>query len=248
MRRTFVAALAAFLLLCALPLNAADVAATVAKITGKAQLQKGTDWVPLSLGQKLKPGDTLSTGFRSEIQLQIGASTVTVKALSRLTLKDLTQSGSELNTDLYLKVGKVDAEVNKSETVTSQKFTVSSPVATASVRGTAFRFDGIKLEVYRGLVDFTDMRGNLLQVPVGESASAPPPESDGSLTSNQQLVSEDSTVQYDSSSDYGYSGGWDDYYYYSYDGYSYWDILSYYDDYNWYGEMPTSITIGGFVQ
>ncbi len=75
--------LAVLLALTVLPAWAAgDIAATVAKITGKAQIQKGANWVALTLGQKLATGDTISTGFRSELQLQIGASVVVVKPLS----------------------------------------------------------------------------------------------------------------------------------------------------------------------
>lgn len=248
MRRTIPLLVALAALLSPLTVWAGDVAVTVAKITGKAQVAKGSDWVALTLGQKLNPGDTVSTGFRSELQLQIGASVVTVKALSRLTLKDLTQNGTSLNTDLYLKVGQVDAVVNASETVKSQTFKVASPVATASVRGTAFRFDGVKLEVYRGLVDFSDLKGNLVQVPVGESARAALPEAGGSggLATNQDLVSQDSIVQADSSSDYGWGGGWDDWSYYSWDGWSYWDLLDSIDNYDWSNELPTTFAVGGF--
>ena len=71
--RLFTTVLAALFFAVALPSwGAGDIAATVAKITGKAQLQQGSDWVTLKIGQTLAPGDTVSTGFRSELQLLIG--------------------------------------------------------------------------------------------------------------------------------------------------------------------------------
>jgi hypothetical protein len=239
--RWTIAVLAALLL--ASPAGA-QVAATVAKITGKAQVLKGADWTPLAVGQKLEPGDTVSTGFRSELQLSIGASVVTVKALSRLTLKTLTQNGTDLQTDLYLKVGKVDAEVNKSETVATQTFKVSSPVATASVRGTAFSFDTLNLRVTRGLVDFSDLSGALVSVPVGESARAAVPGTNQRLTSNAAIVTQNAAVKARTSTDFGQaaagnSASWSVQYA------SYEDFLNslWYD---WYGEPgDTHLYIGG---
>jgi hypothetical protein len=229
------------------PLSAADVTATVTKVTGKAQVQKGSDWVALTVGQVLAVGDTVSTGFRSELQLKIGPSTVTVKALSRLTLKDLVQSGTDVKTDLYLKVGKIDAEVNKSEAVATQKFTVSSPVSTASVRGTAFTYDGVNLKVTRGLVDFSDLKGNKVSVPVGEVAKATVGNSSQGLATNQNLVAQDSTTQSSSWSDYGNYDSWDSSSDWgSWDGWDYYSLLDSLYGYDWSSELPNvHVTIGG---
>lgn len=176
------------------PAAAAELTATVAAVSGKVQFQKGTTWSNVDVGQTLPIGTTVATGFRSELKLKIGPSTVTVKALSRLTISSLVQNGTDANTDLYLKVGKVNAEVNKDETIQTQKFTVKSPVATASVRGTEFTFDGVRLEVQRGLVAFSDSRGNQVAVPAGESAKAALPETRGTIQSNVAQVLEASVT------------------------------------------------------
>jgi len=246
-RRFTLAALAALLFL-ALPLAAAELTATVTKITGKAELQKGSSWVALALGQVLPIGATVSTGFRSELQLKIGPSTVTVKALSRLILKDLVQTGTEAKTDLYLTVGKIDAEVNKSEAVTAQTFTVASPVSTASVRGTAFSYDGVRVTVTRGLVDLHDLRGNVVQVPVGEAAQASTTGGSQGIATPRDIETQDSTVQANSGSDYGQTDGTWDSYSYSLDGWDYWSILDSLDSYDWAAEYPnTYIWIGGIA-
>ena len=224
------------------------VVAQVTKITGKAQVQKGADWIPLSVGQTLTPGDTISTGFRSELLLQIGPSVVTVKPLSRLTLQTLIQTGTELQTDLYLRVGKIDAQVNKSEVVTSQKFNAGSPVATASVRGTSFSFDTINLEVTRGLVNFTDFHGNTVSVPLGEAARASLPETGGGLATQQELVTQESVVDASAGSEVGQDAATADDEELSFDDWDYGDLLEYLDQYYWEGDLPiTHLYIGGII-
>lgn len=236
MKRWFIIALALAAGL-GLPLEAADLTATVAAVQGKVQYQKGADWLPVSVGQTLPLGTTVSTGFRSELQLKIGPSTVTVKALSRLKVESLVQDGATTKTDLYLTVGKISAEVNKNETVQDQKFTVKSAVATASVRGTVFDFDGVNLRVYRGLVDFIDGSGRVLNVPVGEAARAAW-STPAKPTADAGLLAEQLTVQANASSDYDLSDfssqDWTD----SFSNMSYEDLLALLSNYDWSGELP----------
>jgi hypothetical protein len=229
--------------------SAADLSATVVKITGKAEVQKDGAWVALTVGQVLPVGATVSTGFRSELQLKIGPSTVVVKALTRLTIKDLVQAGGAAKTDLYLAVGKIDAEVNKSDTVTEQNFTVGSPVSTASVRGTSFTFDGVNLSVSRGVVDFSDLRGNTVQVPIGESARAVVSGgTQSTLVSPRTLSTQDATVQANAGSDYGQTDATYDESYYSIDGWDYSSTLDSLYGYDWYSEFPNvHVYIGGIT-
>jgi hypothetical protein len=210
-------------------------------------LQKGGAWVALAVGQVLPVGTTVSTGFRSELQLKIGPSIVVVKALTRLTIKDLVQAGGAAKTDLYLAVGKIDAEVNKSDTVTEQKFTVGSPVSTASVRGTSFTFDGVNLSVARGVVDFSDLRGNTVQVPVGESARAVVSGGyQSTLSSPRDVATQESTVQANASSDFGQTDATYDESNYSIDGWDYSSTIDSLSNYNWYAEFPNvHVYVGG---
>ncbi|HTH12962.1 MAG TPA: FecR domain-containing protein [Spirochaetia bacterium] len=246
MRRSFLFFVALVVLAPGVPVLAADISASVAKITGKCQLQAGNDWTPLTVGQVLPVGATVSTGFRSELQLKIGPSTITVKALSRLTVKDLVQSGSDVKTDLYLKVGKISAEVNKDDSVATNQFKVGSPVSTASVRGTSFTFDGVSLQVARGMVDFADLRGNVVSVPVGEAARAL--GSGQGLVPNQTLVAQDSTTQANAGSDFGSTTESDSWQVSSFDGFSYSDLVDGLYGYDWYNELPgVHITVGGIT-
>ena len=250
MIRTKISMVCAALIFAAATFAAADdLSATVVKITGKATIQKGDDWAALAQGQVLPIGATVSTGFRSELQLKIGPSTVTVKALSRLTVKDLALTGTAAKTDLYLAVGKIDAEVNKSEAVTEQKFTVGSPVSTASVRGTSFSFDGINLRVGRGIVDFSDLRGNVVRVPVGESARAIQSKGSSKISTPREVATQASVVKSDSSSDYGQTSATYDESSTSVDGWDYLSILDSLSSYDWSSEFPNvHVSIGGIGQ
>ncbi|HPX46689.1 MAG TPA: FecR domain-containing protein, partial [Treponemataceae bacterium] len=98
--------------------------------------------------------------------------------LTRMTLTQLVEKEDTVDTELYLEVGNVKAEVNS---LNNKKngFTVKSPVATASVRGTVFEI-GEELVVLQGSVVFvtpigqtrTGQAGQQLQL-VGETVSSP---------------------------------------------------------------------------
>jgi hypothetical protein len=126
--------------------------AVIRKISGNVEVKApGGGWVSAEVGRKLERSAQISTGFKSGALLAVGNSTITVRPLTRLTVEELTVSeGNEL-IDLNLRVGRVRAEVvpppgRKTE------FTVRSPMATASVRGTSFEFDGMRLNVEEGRV------------------------------------------------------------------------------------------------
>jgi hypothetical protein len=143
------------LLVLILAVNAASaMEGTVVSTIGKVEIQKGASWVPLAKGDKISGGAIISTGFKSEAVLKLGESTVQVKPLSRLTLEQLANLNGNHKTSVYLDVGSVTADV-KAAKDKKVGFTVKSPVATASVRGTKFRFSGEKLHVFRGKVGIT---------------------------------------------------------------------------------------------
>ena len=121
--------------------SAHGLEAKVVSVSGKAEVQaKGTSsWKALRVGDVISKGSVISTGFKSSLGLNVDGSTVTLGALTRMTLEQLASNDSKTQTSLYLDSGRVHAEVNK----TAGKrvdFKVSSPVATASVRGTSFSF------------------------------------------------------------------------------------------------------------
>lgn len=130
----------------------------IVTVNGKVEAQStGGIWAPLKAGDTMTEGTMISTGFKSEATVRLGASLITVKPLSRMTLTQLVEKEDSVDTELYIEVGNVRAEVNS---LNNKKngFTVKSPVATASVRGTVFEV-GEELVVLQGAVVFTSPVG-----------------------------------------------------------------------------------------
>lgn len=134
---------------------AADFTAQVVSVSGKVEVLNGNSWKTLAAGDTLKSGDTVQTGFRSGAVLKIKDSTVNVAALTRMTVEQLSENSEKDNVRVFVKTGGVKSDVQKSN---GKKvgFTVRTPVATASVRGTEFSventFDSTQVNTTRGKV------------------------------------------------------------------------------------------------
>lgn len=122
-------------LTAAVSLSAASMDATVLSAKGKAEVQKNGTWTALKAGSTLQKGDVIQTGFKSELILKIKNTTVTVAPLSRITIEQLAAKSDKDDTRLFLDTGSLKSDVKKTED-RRVGFTVRSPVATASVRGT----------------------------------------------------------------------------------------------------------------
>ena len=111
-------------------------------------------WKAAEAGQVLEKASLISTGFRSTAVVMIGDSTVTVKPLTRLSLEEIAGKEREEEVILSLRAGRVRAEVVPPAGKAIQ-FSIRAPIATASVRGTVFEFDGTRLSVEEGRVHLT---------------------------------------------------------------------------------------------
>jgi hypothetical protein len=130
----------------------------VVTVTGKVEIQaNGGVWKAVKAGDTISAGSMISTGFKSEATIKLGASVLTIKPLTRMTLTELVEKEDTVNTELYLEVGNVTAEVNSLNNKRNG-FSVKSPVATASVRGTVFEF-GDRLVVHEGSVLYISIAG-----------------------------------------------------------------------------------------
>ena len=130
--------------------------AVIRDLTGTVEIKKAnsTVWTPASRGQTISGDTVISTGFRSSALIALGDSLLTVKPLTRLTLKELTMAQDTETVSLNLETGRVKAEV-KAPAGAKTQFTIQSPAATASVRGTVFEFDTLNLSVSEGTVEFS---------------------------------------------------------------------------------------------
>jgi len=188
MKRIFVAAIAAVLLVT--PLFAQT--ARVVRLSGKVEvLRPQGAWAAAVAGEEFPLGTTVSTGYRSQAVLAVGPSEVTVLALTRLTVQELLQTSTGVTTTLSLDTGKVRAEVKSAPGQTAD-FKLRSPVSTAAVRGTSFTFDGFRLQVITGIVQFFNRLGESQYVSAGNGSQTTgdrPPSSSDRDRSSKALVS-----------------------------------------------------------
>jgi hypothetical protein len=149
--------------------------AYIREITGTVELkaQGGADWVPGKAGDRVFPNTVISAGFRSTALLAIGTSTIVIQPLTRLTLEELLGQDETEQVHLSLRTGRIRANVTP-PVGGHIGFTVRSPIAIASVRGTAFDFDTLNLQVSEGTVSFAPAQGAASSRPVlvraGESS------------------------------------------------------------------------------
>jgi len=143
--------------------------AVFTQVTGKVEVNPGTGWRPAAVGTAVAKGAVVSTGFDSTAVLDVGQSTVSVRPLTRMTLEDLVQQQGSQATSLFLRTGKVSAQV-KTVAGLRQDFKLRSPVSTAAVRGTSFTYDGQSVEVSEGVVEFLNLLEQRKAVAAGEGA------------------------------------------------------------------------------
>lgn len=135
--------LASSLILACLALSGvAAIEAKVVSVSGKAERQKGSEWVALAAGDVLKAGAVIQTGFKSQLVLNIKSanedSTLTVAPLSRMTIEQLSEKGNQDTTSVFLDSGSLKSSIKKTEDRRAN-YQVRTSVATASVRGTVIK-------------------------------------------------------------------------------------------------------------
>ncbi|OPZ54731.1 MAG: FecR protein [Synergistetes bacterium ADurb.Bin520] len=114
--------------------------AVLKDFSGKVEVQlPGGGWKPAAANQKLPRSAVISTGFNSHATVELISSTVRVKPLTRMSITELAREGNKAVATLDLRVGRLNARVDKAEGL-EHDFKLRSPVSTAAVRGTEFNF------------------------------------------------------------------------------------------------------------
>lgn len=139
-------------------------------VTGKVEIQNPGEqaWRAASAGMEVPIRATISTGFGGTAVLELGASILTVRQLTRLRIDELSTQNKVTQTNLTMPVGRIRAEV-KSTAGTTTDFKLRSPVSTAAVRGTGFETDGARLSVFEAIVAFLSESGISITVGTGET-------------------------------------------------------------------------------
>jgi len=136
-------------------------------MTGTVELKTpgAANWKAAKAGDTLGKETIISTGFKSTAILMVGNSTLSVRPLTRLSLEALLKGQDNAETiSVGLRTGRIQVEV-KPPAGSRTDLTVTTPVATASVRGTKFSIDPVNLKVTEGTVVYK---------PIGEKAYARP--------------------------------------------------------------------------
>ncbi len=95
---------------------------------------EGQNWQPLKEGDELSETTLIRTGLKAKVVLKFAEQAeVTIDRATKVGIGQFRQKQEVVNTDLGLKYGKVEAEVESAEK--PNDFRVSTPVATLSVRG-----------------------------------------------------------------------------------------------------------------
>lgn len=113
------------------------VEAEIVSVEGKVEIKsQGRAWHTAAKGEKINAGSVISTGFKSTVTFKIDGSTFVVNPLTRLKLEEIMQKDNAVSSKVFLDTGSMKADV-KPKTTEKVNFQVQTPVATASVRGTA---------------------------------------------------------------------------------------------------------------
>ncbi|MDR1143153.1 MAG: FecR family protein [Spirochaetaceae bacterium] len=161
-------------LFCAAALSAQSPRAVIQEVRGTVEIKRpgASAWAPAAAGQELSQDTHISTGFKSSALIRLGNSTLTVQPLTRLSLAEIRAADAG-RVSVQLQAGRIRADV-KPPAEGPVQFTVRSPTATASVRGTVFEFDTVNLTVDEGTVGFSGPDGAVVYVRAGQSSSPDP--------------------------------------------------------------------------
>ncbi len=166
--------------------------ATVESVSGSVEFRPpGGSWQAVQEGQQIDRGTTLSTGFNSRAQLRLANSVVDVAPLTRMTIEELVETSDTVSTDLFVRVGRVRANVQTTEGIQNE-FRLRSSTATASVRGTDFSFDTKRTTVDEGTVNVANFVGRSTNVAQGGSAVV---QQFGSIQDVRQTFLSESAVE-----------------------------------------------------
>jgi len=126
--------------------------AVVTYVKGKVEVCRNENWEPLKVGDELIVDDIVSTGFQSEARIKYNGSVLSMGAVTRITLSELSKTKGRETVNVNLSTGAVRSKVTHTDD-TRVSYKVRSPSAVASVRGTDFMIvDNGQVFCYEGAV------------------------------------------------------------------------------------------------
>ena len=161
--------LVSFLILAGISIYAQE-SGVIKDLNGTVELKasSSSSFVSAKTGDLVMEDTVISTGFKSSAFIEVGSALLTVRPLTRLTLAEIRSSAGHETINMNLQAGRVRVDVNP-PAGTRASVSVSSPSATASVRGTSFEFDTRNLIVHQGTVSFRGIAGQRISINSGSS-------------------------------------------------------------------------------
>ncbi|MCL2138763.1 MAG: FecR family protein [Treponema sp.] len=154
-----------FILIMFIGLSLSAQEARFVRITGTVEVKTKDSqiWQPAFVDGIINKNMLVSTGVKSSAEIFVGGSKITLSPLTVLTLEELVQQGNTETSSVYLRSGRVKADVTPPSGAKAE-FVVRSPTTTASVRGTSFSYNGRQLSVYEGKVALANQNGQKVYV------------------------------------------------------------------------------------
>ncbi|MBU0935446.1 MAG: FecR domain-containing protein [Spirochaetes bacterium] len=128
---------------------------------------------PVTVGMQLANDATVVTGANSEVSFRINNGTITLKSLTTAKINNMSQTAESSTANVALRNGTVVSNVQQIQGLKTN-FTVTTPVATSSVRGTSHEVSfsqerGMSVSVLSGVVAVTAPRSGTRPVAAGVS-------------------------------------------------------------------------------
>ena len=146
------------LLLISVTLAASAAEVTVISVSGKVEIKEpGGAWAAATTGQVVSTRSMISTGFGSRAKLSAGGMELNLQSLTRISIDSLIEDGETTRTAVSLQSGRIRSTrppVTRS-TRRSIDFRVSTPVATAAVRGTDMEDSFNKHMTFEGMAEYS---------------------------------------------------------------------------------------------
>ena len=130
------------------------------ELSGTVELKNAgsSSFVAANVGDQVAQDTIISTGFKSTALVEIGSTQIAVRPLTRLTLTEIRSSSGAETLNVNLAAGRVKVDVNP-PAGTRASTSVTSPSATASVRGTSLLMDLLNCRTLEGTVDYKQLQG-----------------------------------------------------------------------------------------
>ena len=137
----------------------------IVELAGKVEIKKpgALNFIEAKIGNEITSDTIISTGLRSFALVALGSTQLTIRPLTLLTLKEISSTAETETLNVNLQTGRVRVTVNPPAGARAS-MSVSSPMATASVRGTVFEFNTQELLVLEGAVYFQGANGKVKMI------------------------------------------------------------------------------------